>query len=486
MWCLILLLIATSAIAQPVWGPYVVHNADSTIQDVELCVRGDTADIVLVTDESVSVHISHNMDSQQNSEPVSLVLNETLRFRYLADMTAVSSQQWVCLLHQNSRTHWGYGTFHFSTEILYGNSVEFSLLNVETSSYIDAPVFHSGSWTESHSLSWNNNRIGIAYVVADIGPFDVGYGWVYHEFDDSLNSLFNEFNLLGSTYNDPYNRAIGIPLPGDSLLYFSEFGFAGGDNFFLGPISDLWENSHYSFVRCGDSGLLRAMYVTPHGRIIATFIDNSLKQLIPGNEHEVECSTFASLPTDWSPSWAFHPSFGFAALQVTPGALLLARIDTAGQEVQPVGVLYETDGPPFIVDADVTITDDGKVVAVWSEYTDWNEGPHSLKIAWTEWTTFLDTEDQSSPVIPTDLSLSSYPNPFNSTVTIKYDLPVSADVRLDVFDIQGRLAATLFNNFASAGSHSVSWSPEHLASGVYFARLTSSDVQVTHKLLYMK
>ena len=250
-------------------------------------------------------------------------------------------------------------------------------------------------------------------------------------------------------------------------------------------MSDLW-GAHYHFLHCDNSGLLRELYITPAGRIVAAFVDNSLKQIVVSEEHDAECLPFASLPTSWSPSWAFHPDYGFAAVQATPGALLLARIDTSGNEVQPVGMLYGVDGPPYIVDADVTITDDGKVVAVWTEYDTWEEGPRSIKIAWTEWETLLDTPEQVSPTLPSELSLSTYPNPFNSTVTIRYDLPQAGHATLTAYDLQGRKVSTLTDEFSPSGNKELRWTPENLASGVYFLTLRAPYAYTTRKILYLK
>ncbi|MBL0062832.1 MAG: T9SS type A sorting domain-containing protein [bacterium] len=173
-------------------------------------------------------------------------------------------------------------------------------------------------------------------------------------------------------------------------------------------------------------------------------------------------------------------------LQILPNNLLLARIDTTGQAVQPVGVIYESNLGTNIADADVTITDDGKVVVVWSEVSDWNDGPRTMWIAWTDWHEFLDTPNEELPALPHEISLSSYPNPFNSTVTIKYDLPQAGHAKLTAYDLQGRVVATLFDDFAPAGSTELHWSPENLASGVYFLNLEAPLANATHKILYLK
>lgn len=65
----------------------------------------------------------------------------------------------------------------------------------------------------------------------------------------------------------------------------------------------------------------------------------------------------------------------------------------------------------------------------------------------------------------------NYPNPFNGTTLISYSLPSTGFARLMIFDVLGRDVGTLVNGYRVAGLHSVSFSAENLASGVYQYRL---------------
>jgi len=84
------------------------------------------------------------------------------------------------------------------------------------------------------------------------------------------------------------------------------------------------------------------------------------------------------------------------------------------------------------------------------------------------------------------LSISNYPNPFNSSTTLKYHLPVTGDVRLSVFDLSGRLVEELFSGRQPAGEYHYLWSGQSLPSGVYFIRLQSGDQRVIQKCLLVK
>lgn len=80
--------------------------------------------------------------------------------------------------------------------------------------------------------------------------------------------------------------------------------------------------------------------------------------------------------------------------------------------------------------------------------------------------------------IPTEFALyPNYPNPFNAETTIKFSIPHTMDVKLQVIDIRGRVCETLINRNMEAGYQSLYWNAERYASGVYFIRL-KGDQQI--------
>ncbi|MDZ7717554.1 MAG: T9SS type A sorting domain-containing protein [Balneolaceae bacterium] len=80
----------------------------------------------------------------------------------------------------------------------------------------------------------------------------------------------------------------------------------------------------------------------------------------------------------------------------------------------------------------------------------------------------------------------NYPNPFNPTTVISYQLPVSSEVRLEVYDMLGRNVATLVNEQVSAGRHTVNFDARNLSSGVYLYRLVAGSQIMTRKLTILK
>jgi hypothetical protein len=89
----------------------------------------------------------------------------------------------------------------------------------------------------------------------------------------------------------------------------------------------------------------------------------------------------------------------------------------------------------------------------------------------------------------------NFPNPFNPTTMISYDIPRISEVRMDVYNTLGMKVRSLFEGHQAAGSYQISWDGKNdagktLSSGVYFYRITanaqSSLYTFTKKMLFMK
>lgn len=100
--------------------------------------------------------------------------------------------------------------------------------------------------------------------------------------------------------------------------------------------------------------------------------------------------------------------------------------------------------------------------------------------------TVLDVGDRRDG-LPTDFALfAPYPNPFNATTRLAFSLPHTANVRLAVYDISGRMVRTLIEGQRNAGRHEVVLDAGDRPSGVYLVRLDSGSFSGTRKLLLLK
>lgn len=89
--------------------------------------------------------------------------------------------------------------------------------------------------------------------------------------------------------------------------------------------------------------------------------------------------------------------------------------------------------------------------------------------------------------VPGNFELAqNYPNPFNPSTVISYQLPVSSEVRLEVYDMLGRRVAELVNGQIEAGRYTVNFDASGLSSGIYLYRLQAGSQIMTKKLTVVK
>jgi hypothetical protein len=86
---------------------------------------------------------------------------------------------------------------------------------------------------------------------------------------------------------------------------------------------------------------------------------------------------------------------------------------------------------------------------------------------------------------------TNYPNPFNPSTVVTYDLPKRAHLTLRVYNAAGQLVRTLANGMTPAGQGSITWdgkdgAGEPMSSGTYFCRMTANDYTATVKMILLK
>jgi hypothetical protein len=93
--------------------------------------------------------------------------------------------------------------------------------------------------------------------------------------------------------------------------------------------------------------------------------------------------------------------------------------------------------------------------------------------------------------LPTEFASAVYPNPFNPSTTVSYDLPADAQVSIVIYDAIGQEIRQLVNNAHSIGRYSVQWDARDnlgrsVGSGVYIAKIKAGQFSATQKMLLLK
>ena len=86
---------------------------------------------------------------------------------------------------------------------------------------------------------------------------------------------------------------------------------------------------------------------------------------------------------------------------------------------------------------------------------------------------------------------TNYPNPFNPTTKIKYDLPQDNIVTITIYDITGRNVRTLVNTKQTAGCHSLQWDAKNnigskAAAGMYIYTIQAGEFNASKKMVLLK
>ena len=87
--------------------------------------------------------------------------------------------------------------------------------------------------------------------------------------------------------------------------------------------------------------------------------------------------------------------------------------------------------------------------------------------------------------------LKNYPNPFNPTTNIAFEIAESGKTKVEVFNVKGQKIKTLLNENMEIGEHSVIWNGndsnnKRVSSGIYFYKISINGQQKINKMLMLK
>jgi hypothetical protein len=100
---------------------------------------------------------------------------------------------------------------------------------------------------------------------------------------------------------------------------------------------------------------------------------------------------------------------------------------------------------------------------------------------------FATATDVEERTHPREFSLQqNFPNPFNPTTTIGYQVPITSQVRLVVYDLLGREVCVLLDEVKPPGTYTAKWDAVNVATGVYFCRMKAESFSEIKKLLLVR
>jgi photosystem II stability/assembly factor-like uncharacterized protein len=186
--------------------------------------------------------------------------------------------------------------------------------------------------------------------------------------------------------------------------------------------------------------------------------------------------------TDGGASWHVQPvPWGTKNLldieYNTPNQLWVSGVDQL--------CYYSSDGGATWTSIDVT-----GIAATYDVPTVHFQGPAGILWVGCQYSYVYNRTDAGvtgtdAPKLPFALN-QNYPNPFNPSTTITFSIAHDGHVGLKVYDVSGRLVATVMDQNLKAGPYTVSFNADKLATGVYFYKLSTSTGDITRKMVIVR
>lgn len=310
----------------------------------------------------------------------------------------------------------------------------------------------------------------------DISEFITIEAWVKM---DSIQSIWAYHRIVDKYW---YTIQQGYELVVDAYSITSHFEFwatNGSKHVIIGnvPLNDqAWHH-------------LAASY---DGEIMKLYLDGQIEtEITIGKFYIRQCSNFLGIGNNHDGN-VWHP-FG--------GEIDEVRLwDVARTQAQIQQTMYDTLSSNYYVGADSGLigywkfdsmedlgingdgADDIRDLSYNSNHGDCNNDPVLVPSG-----AFVTKVEGGKLYLPEGYTLhQNYPNPFNPTTIIKYTLPKSEKVKIEVFNLLGQKTETLINKQMPSGSHKIEFTAKDLPSGVYLYRIEAGEYQHVQKMILLK
>jgi len=165
----------------------------------------------------------------------------------------------------------------------------------------------------------------------------------------------------------------------------------------------------------------------------------------------------------------------------TGSAYLFTRDRENWNQIEKIQASDGREGAHF---GSAVAMDDGNIlISAWGDWVDDINQSGSAYI----YSEFTEDVADSDIELPSDYDLVSvYPNPFNSTTKITYNLPYGSYVSLSLFDLSGREAKTVVNSYQPSGTHTTILNSNNLVTGTYFIQLAASGKTAKRSVILIR
>ena len=82
-----------------------------------------------------------------------------------------------------------------------------------------------------------------------------------------------------------------------------------------------------------------------------------------------------------------------------------------------------------------------------------------------------------------EVLLKSYPNPFNTKITLEFNLNNPSLIELLIYDLTGKIRECIISKALNSGNHKIEWNAERMPSGIYFCVLKTNSGMQTKKMI---
>lgn len=332
-------------------------------------------------------------------------------------------------------------------------------------------------WTEEEGMiDLNIGSSAVAYDISGDGSAIVGYTNI-----DSIGGRGFRYRRAGldliGTIGGYYSSAMGVNYDGSMVV-----GYA--DNFSGDPYAILWsEDSEYNIsLSVIGSRYSFANKIAGNGSVVTGFETG-----VAGRYRAFRWSLSKGLELnilgDFSEGFDVSDDGEFIVGYAAEGAFRFSR----DNQVEYYDEILKDDLSPGTELYSLTaISSDGRF-AVGVGYNPITDGDEAFLLDTGGRILITDIKDREQVGIASDYKLEqNYPNPFNPGTTIRYSVPVAAQVTITVFNILGQQVAKLVDEYKLAGRYEIRFDASRFASGVYLYNIQAGNFFETKKMMLVK